>query len=162
MASRLQVETKKYFRLRDSRFCNYLPGEYFECINYGFCDRCEIADRYRLQNFQQESLFDWTDALPQTPKGCRQWIDMPVILKPSAMDRLNIAPLLLNQIMVTTLSPGCFYQNPVGAIDGYLLVDRTKRIEVSRKECYGVPTLKAVERYDDLFHMNLRRFFGKG
>lgn len=161
MASRFQVETKKYSRMGHPRFCNYLPGEYLECINHGICERCEIADRYRLHNFKQEILFDWRDALPQTPKGCRQWVNLPVILMPSAMERLDIEPILLNQIMVTTLSPGCFYQNPVGVIDGYLFVNHTKRIEVSRKECYGVPAPKAVERYDDLFHMNLRRFFGK-
>lgn len=162
MAQGFYIEKKKHSIFRDNDSCDYLPNGYLGCTHNHNCSRCEIADRYREHAHRDVSLFTWGDALPQTPTGCRKWVDMPVILFPSAMERLKIESILMNQIMVAKLSPGCFYQNPAGEIDGYLFADRSRHFTVSRKECFGVPKPRAAEYYDELFRLGLCRMLERG
>lgn len=145
------------------RYCEQLPNGYLICEQYGQCDRCEVADRIRGENKIKKDvpLFDWRDALPQTPSGCKDFCGMPLILKPSAMERLRIEPFLINQIMIAIPSPGCLPSNPAGEIDGYLLCDPRRSFTVSRMECYGVPNTAAVKRFDEIYFLRLCRYFEK-
>ena len=129
------------------------------CHNHYACDRCELGDRLRKNILHKAMMFTYRDALPQTEKGCHNFCDMPLILTPDAMTRLRLNHDLINQIMVAYPSPGCFRSNPAGEIDGYLLNRPGMKVTVSRKEVFGVPNPRAVERYDQLYRLRLSRFF---
>ena len=157
--------TKKSFEISDrkadyrsSEWCDHFPYGYVRCDNFRSCARCELADRIRSESNVTAPLFDYRDALPQTPTGCMDWIKKPVILKPQAMERLGIPSYLVNQIMITELSPGIFHKNACSDIDGYLFADPSKKLTVSRADCYGVPNARAVERFDKIYFLKLSRF----
>ena len=142
-------------------YCRLLPYGYLICENHFICDACEVGDRIRIQVSDDHILFDHRDALPQTPTGCQNFCNMPLILSPSAMERLRIKSTLINQIMIANPSPGCFQKNPVGEIDGYLFNRPSYQFTVTRNEVFGVPNSRCVERYDQIFRLRLCRFFEK-
>ena len=139
--------------------CYHFPSGYVMCENNYCCSSCAMAARIR-RNKTDLPLFCDRDALRQTPAGGGQtFYRKPVILCPSAMDRLGLEPLLINQIMIATDGPGVFVKNVVGMIDGYLFCDPTKKISVIRSECYGIPTPGAAKKYDEYFFLGLLRFY---
>ena len=134
-----------------------------ECrLNY-HCDYCETAfiirQNKRVETIADDQLFRWSDALKMTPKGDGlSWYKRPVILKPDTMRRLNIPVNLINQIFFCDSGSGVFACNPAGMIDGFLVIDRQERHILSRHDVYGVPNASAMQRYKDLFGIDLTIF----
>ena len=97
-------------------------------------------------------MFDWRDALPQTPayKG-ETWFRKPVILSPEAMERLALPKSLRYQIVLADGGPGVLKRNPTGEIDAVLYADLTKHLTVTRNECYGMPNERACRLYDSYY-----------
>ena len=160
----MEYINKNYYFFKG--LCYHFPSGYVACENNFCCNSCMMAERLR-QNTQRTRkdlpLFDHRDCLKQTPKGGGEsFYRMPVVLSPSAMERLGLEPVLINQIVIALTGSGCFKQNPVGPIDGYLLNDRSRSITVYRSECLGVPTPGAAKRYDDYFFLGLLRFYKNG
>ena len=144
-------------------YCYHFPSGYVDCENNFCCLSCPLAERLR-QNTQRVRtdliLFDHRDVLRQTPKGGGEnFYRMPIVLSAAAMERLNIEPILINQIMIAVTGSGCFKRNPVGPIDGFLLNDRSRLITVYRNECIGIPTPGAAKKYDDYFFLGLLRYY---
>ncbi len=140
--------------------CKHFPSGYVRCDNFYLCDRCELADRLRVSRPPNIPLFDWRDALPQTPSyNGENWYHKPVILSPDAMRRLGIECRTINQIMIALDGPGMFKKNVAGEIDGVLLRDSRKHITVTRLECYGIPSRKTAERFDELYFLELLKFY---
>ena len=52
---------------------------------------------------------------------------------------------------------GAFASNPAGLIEGYLVADRKRRLQITRHNVFGVPNESAVERYFDTFGINLKK-----
>lgn len=142
------------------RYCLVLPSGYMMCDREWCCNRCEIADRIR-SNKNDAPLFSWRDVEPQTPSGCRDFFNKPIVLKPEALARLNLEPVLINQIFIPIPSPGCDYRNPSGEIDGSLIADPRRSLTVSRCEVYGVPTFAAAKRFDEIYFFGLSRYLRK-
>lgn len=130
------------------------------------CDLCEIADRYRKNLIDHTEkdvmLFSHSDVLRHTLKGGGlEYVYRPIILKPEAMEAKGIKVCAYNQIFVSTDGGGMFSHNPGSEIDGYLVSDthRTKTIYTfGRQDFYGVPNERAVERFFELFLIDLRKF----
>ena len=140
--------------------CKYFPSGYVRCMNSYNCSRCEFADRLRLSRPPNIPLFDWRDALPQTPSyNGENWYMKPVILMPDTLRRLGVECITINQIMIALDGPGMFKKNVAGEIDGVLLRDPRKHITVTRLECYGIPSRKTAERYDELYFLELLKFY---
>ncbi len=142
-------------------YCTRFPNAYVWCHRGFHCYACDLADRLRENVPENVALFSYRDACPTTPSGVRQWADLPVILSPEAMDRLGLKKILLNQIVIAELSPGCLHQNPHGEIDCFLFADPTKKMIVNRSECFGVPNTRAVERFDKIYFLNLHKYIKK-
>lgn len=161
----MKIEMVDAFNRSRFEYCSYFPNGYIKCKNFHSCNLCEIADRLRKSQLKSTSdvpLFYWRDALPQTPSlGGENWYKRPVILSIEALDRLKLDRHLINQIMIACGGPGCFKKNVVGEIDGYLLCNSQKVITVTRKECYGIPTLRAAEKYDKYFFLGLSQLLKK-
>ena len=157
----MKIEYCDAFTRQTQEWCHQIPNGYVRCTNYHACAICELADRIRVNRARETKhlpLFYWRDALPQTKaKRGENWYRMPVILSPECMDRLKLEKNLINQIMVADGGPGCFKNNVAGEIDGYLLCDKSKRITVTRMECFGIPNERAVARYDEYFFLGLSR-----
>ena len=139
-------------------YCKHVPHGYVVCEHYGICNACELGARLRKEQARvmDYPLLSWRDARPQTAsqKG-ETWYQKPVILSPEAMRRLGLEMKLINQVMIAYDGPGVFKKNVVGEIDGYLLNDRTKRFTVTRSECYGIPTARAAEYFDECYFLGL-------
>ena len=127
------------------------------------CDYCDVAARIHQNKREQtsdnnEPLFTWRDALKMTPKAQgSNFYRRSVILKPESMSRLGIKPNLINQIFFCDGGSGMFACNPAGMIDGYLVSDRKERYTITRHDVYGVPNDSAVQRYFDLFGIDLNK-----
>lgn len=154
----MYVSNREY--ARQEGFCENFPTGYVKCMNNYICSCCDLADRLRRSRPPNIPLFDWRDALPQTPSyNGENWYNLPVILMPDAMRRLGIECRAINQIMIAYDGPGVFKRNVSGEIDGFLLCDRQKHITVIRSECYGIPSRKTAERYDELYFLGLSKFY---
>lgn len=130
-------------------------------MNYN-CDYCSLAFDIRRNQRQNDSednvLFTWRDALKMTPKSNGlTFYRRPVILKPESMSRLGIKVNLINQIFFCDGGSGVFACNPAGMIDGYLVSDRKERYTITRHDVFGVPNEAAVQRYFDLYGINLSK-----
>ena len=148
---------------RRENLCTHFPSGYVKCVNYYNCTLCELADRLRNSRPLNVPLFDWRDALPQTPAwNAENWYKRPVILSPDAMRRLGIELRTINQIMIAYDGPGVFKKNVAGEIDGFLLCDKNKHITVTRSECFGIPTQRAAARYDELYLLGLSKLCSDG
>ena len=127
------------------------------------CEYCDVAARIQQNKREQtldvdEPLFTCRDALKMTPKANgSDFYFRPVILKPESMTRLGIKSNLINQIFFCDGGSGIFPCNPAGMIDGYLVSDRKERFTITRHDVYGVPNGSAVQRYFDLFGINLNK-----
>ena len=145
---------------RRNGICKHFPFGYVFCENYYLCEHCEFAHRLRVSRPANIPLFDWRDALPQTPSyNAENWYRKPVILSPDALRRLGIECRAINQIIIAMDGPGVFKKNVSGEIDGVLLSDRQRHIIVIRSECYGIPSRKTAERFDELFYLGLLKFY---
>ena len=144
-------------------FCIHFPEGLVTCKNNADCEKCELGDRIRLSNIRSnnsELLFSDRDCLRQTKAGGGETFYMkPIVLTEKAMERLGIKLNLYSQIAIAGGGCGCLVNNPVGPIDCYLLSDPKKVFTIYRHECYGIPSPRAVEKYEDLFFVGLRRYF---
>ena len=124
------------------------------------CPYCDVY--YDIQKNKRSSvpadepLMTWRDALKMTPKANgSNFYHRTVILKPEAMARLGIKNTLINQIFYCEGGSGVFACNPAGMIDGFLVADRNERHTITRHDVFGVPNELAVERYFDLYGINI-------
>lgn len=130
------------------------------------CDTCDKYDKYHkkpVDHTENEALlFDHNDVLRRTVKGGGlEYVYRPIILKPEAMQAKGIKVCVYNQIFVSVDGGGMFSHNPGSEIDGYLVSDthRTKTIYTfGRQDFYGVPNERAVERFYELFQIDLRKY----
>ena len=135
--------------------CKFYPFGYLDCVNgQHLCGSCEVANKYRASISEKTSfeLFGSNDALPLTKKGCTNFIDKLLILKPDTMKRLELPENALFQFVVAEPSPGCFENNPVGFIDCILFADRSRTFTVYRNEVFGVPSVAAMALYNSYFN----------
>lgn len=135
-------------------FCKFYPLGYFECINgKHYCGSCSIANKYRAKVSESISfeLFGPQDALPLTPKGCDNFVDKLLVLKPDTLKQLSLPQNALFQFVMAEPSPGCFKDNPTGFIDCILFADRSRSFTIYRNDVYGVPTSVAMARYNNCF-----------
>ena len=158
----MKVENVKRERLLGKdHYCPHFLGGYVECYPPRHCSRCDFADRIRYDTAEKnkaELLFTGKDVLRQTEKGGgADWWHFPIILTEEAMDRLHIEKNLYYQIAIADGGPGVFLKNRFGYLDIHLLADPRKKYVISRGDAYGIPTAKAVRRYDSLFFMDLHK-----
>lgn len=146
-----------------SEYCEHFPDGLVKCDNYHSCYLCTLADRIRATNAQKDTsliLFDNKNCLRQTPSGGGEnFYNKPIVLTEKAMKRLHIEQSLFNQMAIAFGGAGCFPKNKASAIDCYLLSDPERVFIISRYETYGIPDMRAVEKYEELFFMGLRRYF---
>ena len=152
-------------KINNFRGMCYIPYLNVRCYHHT-CNCCDIADRYRQRQSDHtkktNDLFDHTNVLRKTEKGGGlEYVYRPIILKPEAMSAKGIEVCMWNQILISTDGGGMFSHNPGGEIDGYLVSDRyrTKTIYTfGRQDFYGVPDERAVERFRELFLIDLHSF----
>ena len=158
--SSIEYDVVHHYMSRNS--CIRFPTGYVDCVSGFRCESCEFAERLRHDRLKNVPLFGWRDALPQTETyGGQTWYRRPVLLSPEAMKKHGIEPLTINQVFICEDGPGMFKRNPAGEIDGYLLCNRLERFTVMRSECYGIPTLRAAEKYDEYFFLGLVKLLRK-
>ena len=148
---------------RAEGYCTHFPNGFLNCDNYFDCCRCTVADRIRTTNNRKDRnflLLNDRDCLRQTKSGGGETLyNKPIVLKEKAMERLGIEKTLFNQIAVAYDGPGVFVKNPGGEIDCYLFNDKDFKFTISRYETYGIPNMAAVEKWEELFFMGLKRIF---
>lgn len=140
--------------------CILIPYGYVVCEYSHQCNFCDIAYRIRenlgQKAMRDEELFRWCDALPMTKKmNGVDFYRRVVILKPDVLRANNIPANLLYQMFFCDGGSGVFFHNPAGLIEGYLVADRTRRLQINRHGVYGIPKDSTVERYFDIFRINL-------
>lgn len=141
-------------------YCIRFPSGYVECRNAMFCDTCELADRMRRQKARDAPLFSWRDALPQTKTyDGETWYGRPVLVSAEALGRNGIEAYAINQVILALDGPGTLKSHPCGEIDGVLFCDKSRRVTVTRNECYGIPNERTVRIYDEQYYLGLRSYF---
>ncbi|MBE6531391.1 MAG: hypothetical protein E7679_04810 [Ruminococcaceae bacterium] len=140
-----------------------IPYLDMHCICAHMCHICEIADRYRANMRERvkscSELFDYYDVLLKTPKGGgSEYLYKPLVLKPEVMRQRGIEVDMYNQIFIATDGAGMFSWNPGSQIDGYLLSDPKVQYTFGRQDFYGIPNKKAVERFNQLFLIDLNKY----
>ena len=146
---------KSYKIFYPKAFCKFYPFGYVSCVNgQHLCGSCEVANKFRAIVSEKTSfeLFGPNDALPLTKKGCTNFTDKLLILRPEAMKRLELPENVLFQFVVAMPSPGCFEHNPVGFIDCILFADRNRTFTVYRNEVFGVPSDLTMALYNSYFN----------
>lgn len=129
------------------------------CEHEHHCYHCEIADRHRANTRSCSELFDHCDVLLKTPKGGgSEYLYKPLVLKPEVMRQRGIEVDMYNQIFIATDGAGMFSWNPGSQIDGYLLSDPKVQYTFGRQDFYGIPNKKAVERFYQLFLIDLNKY----
>ncbi len=140
-------------------YCPHFKNGFIACFDR-HCDRCALADRMRLSsavNNKDILLFTERDALRQTPKGGGEtWYKKYIIVSPAALEKHGITVNLYNQIAYAYDGSGCFIKNPCGYVDCILFSDMRVRFTICRHEAFGLPNPRAIERFDELFFMNLK------
>ena len=142
------------------------------CLYYGSNVRCNghvcnccavyqniVRNKADKSEFTHE-LFDNTHVLKKTVKGGGlEYLYRPIVLKPEAMSAKGIKVCLYNQILISTDGGGMFSWNPGSEIDGYLASDYTRMIYTfGRQDFYGVPNEYAIERFYELFQIDLKKY----
>ena len=149
----MEIGKLKNICLIDRSYCTW-------CL----CHMCDKYDKYHkkpVDHTENEALlFDHNDVLRHTVKaGGLEYVYRPIILKPEPMLAKGIKVCLYNQILVSTDGGGMFSWNPGSEIDGYLVSDLAKKIYTfGRQDFYGVPNERAVERFYELFRIDLRKY----
>ena len=146
-----------------SEYCDKFPDGLARCISGHYCNMCPLEDRIRINKSRSEIssiLFDSKNCLRQTPAGGGEnFYNMPLVLTEKAMDRYHVPKNLFNQIVVAYGGAGCFPKNKGSVIDVFLLADPERRFLITRYDIYGIPNMQAVEKYEELFFMGLKRYF---
>ena len=156
-----QVVTQK--ENYSSEFCDKFPDGLVRCISYHSCNYCTLADRIRVTNSRKDAsviFFDSKNCLRQTPAGGGEnFYNKPLVLTEKAMEKYKIPKNLYNQIVVAYGGAGCFPKNKGSIIDVFLLADPERRFLITRHDVHGIPDMRAVEKYEKLFFMGLKRYF---
>lgn len=146
-----------------SEYCDKFPDGLVRCINYHCCYCCVLAERIRITNSSKDPaviLFDSHNCLRQTPAGGGEnFYNKPLVLTEKAMEKYKIPKNLYNQIVVAYGGAGCFPKNKGSIIDVFLLSDPERRFMITRHDVHGIPDMRAVEKYEELFFMGLKRYF---